>query len=167
MPRDDATLLDILKACRLAISFLGDVDRAGFLADPKTQAAVVHELLVLGEAVKRLSPEFTARVSGVPWKAITGMRDKLIHHYDAVDLEQVWRSASVDIPRLQRAASRDLILAELDEHADRVSGRRSWEKLSVPRDSRVLPVTILERLESKRTQVLHVAQRCRLSEVFE
>ena len=86
MPRDDATLLDILKACRLAISFLGELDRVRFLADPKTQAAVVHELLVLGEAVKRLSPEFTARVPGVPWKAITGMRDKLIHHYDAVEL---------------------------------------------------------------------------------
>jgi uncharacterized protein with HEPN domain len=55
LPRDDATLLDILKACRLAISFLGDLDRVGFLADPKTQAAVVHELLVLGEAVKPLS----------------------------------------------------------------------------------------------------------------
>lgn len=92
-----------MKACRLAITFLGGLERAGFLADPKTQAAVVHELLVLGEAVKRLSPGFTARVAGVRWKAISGMRDKLIHHYDAVDLEQVWRAVSLDFPRLLKA----------------------------------------------------------------
>jgi len=103
LSRDEATLLDIQKACRLAVSFLGDLDRAAFQADPKTQAAVVHELLVLGEAVKRLSPAFTARVSGVPWAAIAGMRDKLIHHYDAVDLDLVWRAASVDVPRLLSA----------------------------------------------------------------
>jgi len=76
------------------------VNRAAFLADAKTQAAVVHALLVLGEAVKRLSTEFTTRVPAVPWKAIAGMRDKLIHHYDAVDIEEVWKALSVDVPRL-------------------------------------------------------------------
>jgi len=102
LSRDDATLLDILKACRLAASFLGGADRAAFRSDPKTQAAVVHELLILGEAVKRLSPEFTKSVPGIPWTAIAGMRDKLIHHYDAVDVDQVWKAASVDVPRLLR-----------------------------------------------------------------
>ncbi len=100
MSRDDATLLDILKACQLALDFAANMDRVAFLADVKTQAAVVHELLVLGEAVKRLSTEFTARVPGVPWKAIAGMRDKLIHHYDAVDAEEVWKALSADVPRL-------------------------------------------------------------------
>jgi len=54
-PRDEAVLLDILKACRLAIEFMGDMDRAAFLSDAKTQAAVIHELLVIGEASKRLT----------------------------------------------------------------------------------------------------------------
>jgi uncharacterized protein with HEPN domain len=100
LSRDDATLLDILKACQLALEFAANMERAAFLADAKTQAAVVHELLVLGEAVKRLSAEFTTRVPAVRWRAIAGMRDKLIHHYDAVDVEEVWKALSTDVPRL-------------------------------------------------------------------
>lgn len=99
-PRDEAVLLDILKACRLAIEFLGGMDRTAFLADAKTQAAVIHEILVIGEASKRLTAELKDRVTDVPWKAIAGMRDKLIHHYDVVDPEAVWKAASGDVPVL-------------------------------------------------------------------
>ena len=55
MSRDDASLLDILKAARLAIEFKGTCGKAEFLDDPKTQSAVLHQLLLVGEAVKRLS----------------------------------------------------------------------------------------------------------------
>src|ERR1039458_8532724 len=46
LPRDDANLLDILKAARLAIEFKGSADKAAFLTDAKTQSAVLHQLLV-------------------------------------------------------------------------------------------------------------------------
>ena len=100
MPRDEAYVLDILKAARLAIEFKGTADRAAFLADAKTQSAVLHQLLVIGEAVKRLSPEFRAAHPGVPWKLIAGTRDKLIHFYEGVDLEQVWGMVTSDLPEL-------------------------------------------------------------------
>jgi uncharacterized protein with HEPN domain len=45
---------------------------------------------VIGEAVKRLSEDFRAAHPQVPWKLIAGTRDKLIHHYEGVDLEEVW-----------------------------------------------------------------------------
>ena len=54
MPRDDAHLLDILKAARLAIEFKGPAEKAEFLEDAKTQSAVLHQLLIIGEAVKRM-----------------------------------------------------------------------------------------------------------------
>ena len=57
MPRDDTHLLDILKAARLAIEFKGSAEKVGFLEDAKTQSAVLHQLLIIGEAVKRLSPD--------------------------------------------------------------------------------------------------------------
>src|SRR6266496_3148321 len=60
LPRDEAHVLDVLKAARLAIDFKGTADKAAFLADAKTQSAVVHQLLIIGEAVKRISPEFRA-----------------------------------------------------------------------------------------------------------
>jgi uncharacterized protein with HEPN domain len=100
MPRDEATLLDIVTAARLAIEFRGELDKDAFLADLKTKAAVLHELLVLGEAVKRLSPSFRSKVPEVPWSLIAGMRDVLIHHYDVVDPEEVWKAVTVDIPRV-------------------------------------------------------------------
>jgi uncharacterized protein with HEPN domain len=86
LPRDEAHRLDTLKAARLAVEFKGTADKDAFLADAKTQSAVLHQLLVIGEAVKRLSPEFRAAHPEVPWKLIAGTRDKLIHFYEGVDL---------------------------------------------------------------------------------
>ena len=102
MSRDEAHLLDILKAARLAVEFKGAAEKADFLEDAKTQSAVLHQLLVIGEAVKRLSPEFRAAHPEVPWKLIAGTRDKLIHFYEGVDLEEVWKMVTSDVPQLIR-----------------------------------------------------------------
>lgn len=64
MSRDETTLLDILKAARLAVQFKGDLDKGAFLGDLKTQSAILHQLLLLGEAVKRLSEEFRTTTPG-------------------------------------------------------------------------------------------------------
>ncbi len=98
MSRDEGNLLDILKAARLAIEFKGQTDKAEFLADLKTQSAVLHQLLIIGEAVKRLSPEFRGAHPEVPWKLIAGTRDKLIHFYEGVDLDEVWKMVTADLP---------------------------------------------------------------------
>ena len=100
MQRDDATVLDILKAAHRARAFLGPLSREEFLRDPKTQSSVLHQLLVLGEAVKRLSDEFRARHSTIPWKRIAGLRDVLIHQYDDVDVVEVWNTLTADLPDL-------------------------------------------------------------------
>jgi len=99
--RDDAVLLDIAEAIRRIEMFRQGLDRQGFLADAKTQAAVLYEVAVMGEAVKRLSPEFRARHPEIPWQRIAGMRDKLIHAYDAVDLVRVWEVVDRDLARLK------------------------------------------------------------------
>ena len=100
MSRDDATLLDILKAARLVVEFKGKLTKKAFIRDIKTQSAILHQLLVIGEAVKRLSEDFRARHPKIPWPRIAGMRDKLIHEYDAVDVGEVWKTVTTDIPAL-------------------------------------------------------------------
>jgi uncharacterized protein with HEPN domain len=95
MSRDSATLLDMLKASRLVIEFKEGMTKASFLNDSKTRSAVILQLLILGEATKRLSEEFRAQHQTIPWRQIAGMRDKLIHDYD-----EVWKTAGGDIPQL-------------------------------------------------------------------
>ena len=100
MARDDASLLDIARAGSLLRDFIQGMSKAQFYNDLKTQAAVLHQLLIIGEAVKRLSEAFRQKHSNIPWRLIAGMRDKLIHGYDSVDLGEVWKTASQDIPDL-------------------------------------------------------------------
>jgi uncharacterized protein with HEPN domain len=57
-------------------------------------------LIVMGEAVKRLSAEFRAKHAEIPWSLIAGMRDHLIHGYDIVDWDEVWKTATTDVPDL-------------------------------------------------------------------
>ena len=100
MPHDDTTLLDITHAARLALDFVSGLNRESFENDTKTQSAILHQLLVVGEAVKRLSTEFRSTHSTIPWSLIAGMRDKIIHAYYEVDLDQVWVTLQRDIPDL-------------------------------------------------------------------
>jgi len=106
MPRDDATLLDILRFGRSAMAFVQDMDLSTFLEDAKTQSAVLHQLFVLGEAVRRLSEEFRGRYPDIPWRLMAAMRNKVIHEYDEVDLDEVWKTVRDDLPRLVESLER-------------------------------------------------------------
>lgn len=92
--------LDIPRAAALIQQFVAGLPKEQFLIDLKTQSAVLHQLTVLGEAVKRLSPAFRAQHPILPWSLMAGMRDYLIHAYDVVDLDEVWNTATADIPNV-------------------------------------------------------------------
>ncbi|HVG08144.1 MAG TPA: DUF86 domain-containing protein [Thermoanaerobaculia bacterium] len=93
-------LLDMINAAQRIADFKQGMDRQGFLEDPKTQSAILHQLMILGEACKRLSIETRDRAPQIPWRLIAGMRDNLIHEYDDVDLEEIWKTADRDVPAL-------------------------------------------------------------------
>ena len=76
------------------------IDRNEFLEDRKTQSAVIHQLLIIGEAVKRLSDRLRTDHPEIPWSLIARTRDILVHHYEGIDLEQVWQISIKDLPNL-------------------------------------------------------------------
>ena len=97
---DPATLLDTVLACRRIERFLHEVSEREFHDDDEKHWAVVSQLSIIGEAVRRLSPAFRESRSEIGWKRIAGMRDRLIHAYDQIDWSVVWKTASEDVPAL-------------------------------------------------------------------
>ena len=100
LSRDINYVLDILEAVRLLQTFVAGVDQDTFENDLMRQAAVMRQLEIMGEAARRLSEETRLKFSEIPWRQIIGMRNRLIHGYDDVDLAIVWDSVQNDLPLL-------------------------------------------------------------------
>ena len=98
--RDEDTLLDIAIAAERIIDFLQGMSREEFMQDARTQSAIQHQLMIMGEAVKRLSDEFRSQNPDIPWSSVAGMRDRLIHAYERVSLDIVWDTAVGAVPDL-------------------------------------------------------------------
>lgn len=79
--------------------------KGSFLADRKTQDAVVRNLEIIGEATKRLSPSLKDAHPDISWKPIAGMRDKLIHDYFGINLQLVWDVVERDLLALKLKVS--------------------------------------------------------------
>lgn len=79
---------------------MSNVDYETFFLDEEKQDAVIRKIEIIGEAAKRLSQSLCNDHSYIPWRAITGMRDKLIHDYFDLDIEMIWVTATIDIPEL-------------------------------------------------------------------
>ncbi len=88
--------------------FIQGVTQEQFFKDSKTQAAILMELIVIGEAVKGLSEEFRATLPNIPWKKVAGMRDRLIHDYRNWDLEEIWRTTQNRLPELIEALEKNV-----------------------------------------------------------
>jgi len=103
MPRDSRVYLeDILEATRKITAYTGSLSKPAFLEDEKTIDAVVRNLEVIGEAVKKLPEDLRAQHSAVEWKKIAGLRDILIHEYFGLDAEIVWDIVQNKVPALDR-----------------------------------------------------------------
>jgi len=98
--REAAALSDLITACCRITEYTLGAGRAEFDRDRKLRSACCYEIAIIGEAVKRLSMATRDEHPEVRWKAIAGMRDHLIHGYDAVDIDELWKTATEDIPVL-------------------------------------------------------------------
>lgn len=80
--------------------------KEAFFSDRKTQDAVIRNLEIIGEATKKLSDPTRQLDPQVPWKQISGMRDKMAHDYFGIDLGLVWDVVEKELPSLTQRIDR-------------------------------------------------------------
>lgn len=78
------------------------ISKLKFKEDELLQDAVIGNIEIIGEASRNISLEYRKTYPYIPWKEITGMRDKLIHHYMGVDIDVIWTTIKQDIPMLEK-----------------------------------------------------------------
>lgn len=100
MLRDDAYLLDILESARAALEYMRGKTWEKFSRDPLLQDAVVRRLEVIGEASGRVSSATQKKYAHLPWQAMKGTRNKIIHEYDSIELDIIWEIVQQDLPYL-------------------------------------------------------------------
>ncbi len=100
MDRDLVCVLDILGSARAIRSYIEDVSRNAFLENQQLQDSVIRRIEIMGEASGRLSQAFRGRHPELPWARIRGMRNRMIHSYDDIDMTIVWDTAEREIPLL-------------------------------------------------------------------
>jgi uncharacterized protein with HEPN domain len=92
---------DILDAMEKAEILLQGVSYENFEADFRINFAVIRALEIIGEASKRLPETIREKYPEIPWRGMTGMRDRIIHGYDNVDFQIVWDVVKKDIPQIK------------------------------------------------------------------
>lgn len=99
MKDDGVFIAQIRDAAAMVLAFTEGLSKDDFTRDRKTQSAVIMQLALIGELAKRVSGEQKEQIE-LPWKDITGFRDRAIHDYYNIDLEVVWQTVVEDVPML-------------------------------------------------------------------
>lgn len=100
-PEDRIRLLHMIEAATEAISFIADKTRTELENDRKTLFAVIRCVEIIGEAAAKVSEATRSTAPDVPWSAIVGMRNRLVHAYFDVDSEVVWKTVTTELPGLR------------------------------------------------------------------
>lgn len=93
-------LIDILEAGERIARYITDLEYEDFLASQLVRDAVMRNLQIIGEAVKRLTPALKAGHPDLPWREMAGLRDRVVHDYFGIDYEIVWNVIAEELPIL-------------------------------------------------------------------
>lgn len=103
-------LRHILDEAEYLVAHSQGMSREHFMRDETVKRAFVRSIEIIGEASKQVAEAFRQKYPHIEWRAMAGMRDKLVHEYFGVDYDIVWDVVTSKIPRLRREI--ELILQE-------------------------------------------------------
>ena len=106
-------ILDIHESAARIVDYVGAMGRDEFFRDSKTVDAVMQNLVIIGEAAKKIPTDVRRRYPTVEWKKMTGLRDIVVHDYFGIDEDIIWDVVSVRIPELKLQF--DLISGEVSQ----------------------------------------------------
>lgn len=113
---------DILDAMEKAEEMLSGADFETFETDYQLNFAVVRALEIVGEATKRLPATLRNQYPDIPWQDMAGMRDRIIHGYDVVNLRIVWETVKGRIPELKPRIQQILADYEAEDNLENRKG---------------------------------------------
>ncbi len=96
------TLEQILDSIQAILIYSKDLSYEEYLSDRKTRDAIYRNIEIIGEAANRLPNEFKKYNDIIDWKKLVGLRNVLIHNYDAIDDLIIWRTIDVILPGMEK-----------------------------------------------------------------
>jgi uncharacterized protein with HEPN domain len=101
--KDDSLYLDhILRSIDNILRYTKGLNKKDFSKNNLVQDAVIRNFEIIGEATKKVSDKYKKMHFEMPWKEMSGMRDKLIHDYIGVDIAVIWKTIKEDLPPLKK-----------------------------------------------------------------
>jgi uncharacterized protein with HEPN domain len=97
---DDVYLSHMLAHAREALAILGEHSRESLAGSRVLPLALVHLVEIVGEASSKVSPATRSQLNQLPWRGMVGMRNRIIHGYDTVNVAVLWDTLEHDLPEL-------------------------------------------------------------------
>ena len=101
--RNEIIVSKLLAYAEKIITYCEDCDYSAFISDTKLVEACVFNLSQMGELCKNVDTDYAQRYPQIPWSEMYGLRNRIVHDYDGVNLRLVWEIISEDIPALSDA----------------------------------------------------------------
>ena len=102
MKYDSLYIDHILQSVDNILEYTKELTKKDFSKNKLVQDAVIRNFEIIGEATKKVSDDYKQVHFEVPWKEMSGMRDKLIHDYIGVDIAVIWKTIKEDLPSLKK-----------------------------------------------------------------
>lgn len=99
--KDKGLLLQIVKRCNRVTDKVSSINVCTFSQDEDLKEVVCFNLFQIGELSNGLSDDFVEQYNKIPWRQIIGMRNRIVHGYDTINLEIVWNTANESIIELK------------------------------------------------------------------